>query len=74
MKANYEVQGERGLKAHFEFADHSKLTLVTNFGADVVSGIELPSAPMIYASEEATADLLEKGTLPPWSVVWFLES
>jgi hypothetical protein len=74
MKANYEVQGDRSLKVHWEFPDHSKLTLVTTFGAGVVTGIELPSARVIYASEEATNDLLKKGTLPPWSVVWYLES
>jgi maltooligosyltrehalose trehalohydrolase len=74
MKANYEVQGDRGLKAHWEFPNHSKLTLLTNFGADVMSGIEPPHAPVIYASDEVTNDLLNKGTLPPWSVVWCLES
>jgi len=74
IKANYEVEGDRGLKVHWEFPDHSKLTLLTNFGADVLSGIEPPDAPVIYASAEVTDDLLKNGTLPPWSVVWFLES
>ena len=33
-------------------------------------------AEMIYASEEVTDECAEagEGTLPPWSVVWFLES
>ena len=58
----------------WEFPDHSKLTLLTNFGADVVTEIEPPDAPVIYASDEVTDDLLKEGTLPPWSVVWCLES
>jgi 1,4-alpha-glucan branching enzyme len=74
IKAHYEVQGDRGLKVRWEFPDHSKLTLLTNFGTHVISGIEPPNAPVIYASDEVTDGLLKEGTLPPWSVVWYLES
>jgi maltooligosyltrehalose trehalohydrolase len=74
IRANYKVEGDHGLKVRWEFPDHSKLTLLTNFGADVVTEIEPPDAPVIYASDEVTDDLLKEGTLPPWSVVWCLES
>ncbi|MHB8215741.1 MAG: malto-oligosyltrehalose trehalohydrolase [Candidatus Sulfotelmatobacter sp.] len=74
MKANYEVQENCGLSARWEFPDRSKLTLLTNLGADEVSGITIPHAQMIYASKEVNDDTLKEGTLPAWSVVWFLES
>ena len=58
----------------WEFPDHSKLTLQTNFGADGVTEIEPPDAPVIYASDEVTDNALKEGMLPPWFVAWFLES
>lgn len=74
MKANYEVQENRGLSAHWDFPDRSKLTLLANLAADAISGITIPYAQMIYASKEVNDNTLKEGTLPAWSVVWFLES
>ncbi len=75
IKAGYEVPEDRGgLSAHWQFPDRSKLTLLANLAAHPLSGITVPSAQMIYASAEVNDDVLEKGTLPPWSVVWFLQS
>jgi malto-oligosyltrehalose trehalohydrolase len=73
IKANYEVQENYGLTVHWQFPDNSKLTLLANLSAEMVSGINLPNGPVIYASEEVTNDSLKKGTLPPWAVVWSLE-
>jgi malto-oligosyltrehalose trehalohydrolase len=75
IKAGYEVHEDRGgLSAHWQFPDRSKLTLLANLAAHPLSGITVPSAQMIYASAEVNDDVLQKGTLPPWSVVWFLQS
>jgi malto-oligosyltrehalose trehalohydrolase len=74
IKANYEVQENHGLTVHWQFPDNSKLTLLANLSAEMVSGINLPNGQVIYASEEVTNDSLKKGTLPPWAVVWSLES
>ncbi|HXM67656.1 MAG TPA: malto-oligosyltrehalose trehalohydrolase [Candidatus Acidoferrum sp.] len=75
VKANYAPHGDRGgLSAHWEFRDGSKLTLVANIGPYVLSEIPFPSGQKIYATEEVTEESLKAGTLPAWSVVWFLKS
>jgi maltooligosyltrehalose trehalohydrolase len=73
LTASYEVRGDQGLTAHWYFPDDSKLTLVANLGAKPMPGLTSPSAQVIYASEEVSADALQQGPLPGWSVVWFLK-
>ena len=73
VKADYEVHGDRGLIASWEFPDRSKLVLMANLGGDSLSGLSAPPLAVIYASDGVSATLKE-GTLPPWSVVWFLET
>ena len=72
VNADYEVQGDRGLAAHWKFSDQSELILMANLGTDSLSGLILPVWQVIYASEQVNADDLKRGTLLPWSVVWFL--
>ena len=74
IDADYEVHGDRGITARWKFADHSKLMLMANLGTDSLSGMASPVSPVIFASEEVTGEALKQGTLPPWSVVWFLQS
>ncbi|MCU1302234.1 MAG: malto-oligosyltrehalose trehalohydrolase [Candidatus Sulfotelmatobacter sp.] len=75
VKAGYEVyEDSSGLTSHWQFPDGSKLTLVANLGANTLTGVTIPEAQMIYASDEVSDTTLKKGILPPWSVVWFLES
>ena len=74
VNANYEVKGRRGLTASWKFPDDSELILMANLGPDSVSGLTLASSKVIYVSEEVIASTLREGTLPPWSVVWFLQS
>jgi malto-oligosyltrehalose trehalohydrolase len=74
LSADYEVHGDRGLTAHWKFSDQSELILVANLGTDSLSGLILPVSPVIYASEQVNGEALKRGTLLPWSVVWFLES
>ena len=73
MSSAYETVGERGLTAHWNFPDNAKLSLIANLGNDPLSGLTIPGSQVIYASDEVDAVALKQGTLPPWSVAWFLE-
>jgi hypothetical protein len=68
------MHGHHGLSVNWRFPDRSKLTLLANLGTVSLSELTPPAAQMIYASEKVSADTLQQGTLPAWSVVWFLES
>ena len=61
-------------RACWKFPDDSELILMANLGADSLSGLTPPASQVIYVSEEVSASTLREGTLPPWSVVWFLQS
>ncbi|MFY9842429.1 MAG: malto-oligosyltrehalose trehalohydrolase [Terriglobales bacterium] len=73
IKPDYEVHGDCGLSARWKFADNSTCTLMTNLGAAPLSGLATPASQIIYASDEVSMDVLQRGTLPAWSVVWFLK-
>ncbi len=72
--AHYEVHGDRGLNAHWDFPDGSKLDLLANLGSVSLSGLTPPQSQLIYASEEGGGDALARGTMPAWCVAWFLKS
>ncbi|MFZ0201080.1 MAG: malto-oligosyltrehalose trehalohydrolase [Candidatus Sulfotelmatobacter sp.] len=72
--ASYERHGDRGLTAEWIFADQAKLTLLGNLGSDRLSEVALSDSQIIYASDDACESDLRQGTLPAWSVVWFLKS
>jgi maltooligosyltrehalose trehalohydrolase len=74
IKARHEVHGGRGLTARWDFPDGAKLDLLANLGSTSLTGFATPTSQVIYASEEVNADALKRGTLPAWSVGWFLES
>jgi maltooligosyltrehalose trehalohydrolase len=74
LKANYHSHGNCGLTVHWRFADNAALTLLANLGPESSSPFTPPEAPMIYASDEVSPEALKRGTLPAWSVVWFLQS
>ncbi len=74
IKAHYGVHENRGLSAHWEFPDGSKLTLLANLGTASLSGLTAPACQPIFASEEVNDNALQSGALPAWSVVWFMES
>ena len=78
IEAKYEVLGVRGLRAYWKFKDGAKLTVLANLGADPLGGISAAGSPL-YRTDNASVDSLEpdsleEGELPPWSVVWSLES
>lgn len=74
IKADYEVSKNHGLTVNWVFQDRSRLTLVANLGAEDLAGITPPSFPVIYATEQVSAEGLKRKRLPPWSVTWFLKS
>ena len=67
------VHSDRALTAEWHFSDRSKLTLRANLGTHPLVGLTPPAGQIIYASEGVNADTLQRGTLPPWSVAWFLK-
>ena len=73
FKADCKIHGDQGLTARWEFPDSSKLILLANLGTEPLSGVAPVSAPIVYATDEVSADALKQGTLPAWSVMWFLE-
>jgi maltooligosyltrehalose trehalohydrolase len=78
IKANYEARGSK-LTAEWNFSD-AKLTLLANLGTDSISAVTVPDSTIIYASEDVASEdvqgneLPPPGALPPWSVVWSLQS
>ena len=74
IKAFYEVHGDHGLIAHWDFPDGSKLALLANLSSASLTGFAVPASQVIYTSEGVNTDALRQGTLPAWSVAWFLES
>jgi len=70
----YNVRGDRGLTALWHFPDHAELALIANLGPELLPGFEPASAPLIYATNKSSIAGLGEGTLPPWSVLWFLKT
>ena len=71
--SGYEAQGERGLTVHWELSDRSQLSLMVNLGPGSLSGFTRPESQIIFASDGVSADALNRGTLPGWSVVWLVK-
>ncbi|HWY57399.1 MAG TPA: malto-oligosyltrehalose trehalohydrolase [Terriglobales bacterium] len=74
LSSGYEIHGEHGLTAYWKLPDRSKLILMANLGTDSFPGVTPPVSQIIYKSEGVSANSLKQGKLPPWSVVWGLES
>jgi len=75
IEANYEVIGNTGITAYWKLTDASQLILFANLGAESVSSTaSLPSRSQVIFESEQAAEGFANGTLPGWSVVWFLES
>lgn len=71
-KGSFETLGERGLLVNWQFSSDVRLRLVTNLGSEVLTA-ERPAGRVIFSTPSAEAALAE-GALPPWSVLWLLES
>jgi maltooligosyltrehalose trehalohydrolase len=74
LEAEYEVHGDRALTVHWKFPDPAEeLVLIANLGSDSLSGPASSASNVIYASDGLSADAIARGTMRPWSVVWFLK-
>jgi maltooligosyltrehalose trehalohydrolase len=74
IDATYLICEGRGLNVQWMFGDASRLDLLANLGPAPLTILEAVNYPIIYSSEQVCGDELRRGTLPPWSVVWFLQS
>ena len=72
IQAHYEALEDRGISAHWDFPDGAKLDLMANLSEDSLAALPAPTSQLIYASEEVSEDAVKRGTLPAWSVAWFL--
>jgi maltooligosyltrehalose trehalohydrolase len=66
--------GDRSATIEWRLGDGRKLTLLANLGTTPVLGVEQPASPLLFASEGDVVPSLNAGTLPPWSVAWYLEN
>lgn len=74
VRASYRTHEGGGLSVEWDFGEGSKLGLLANLNSDPISSMTLESSPIIYNSEQVREEELRRGILPPWSVVWFLQS
>ncbi len=68
-----EALGPRAVRAAWRLGDGSRLTLLACLGPDGLERVELPQGRIVHASAADVGPALEQGTLPAWSVAWFLE-
>ena len=65
----FRLAGERGLDVDWTLGDGSTLTLLANLAPEPGDGFEKPpSSRLVYATGGEPDD----GSLPPWSVAWYL--
>ncbi len=69
--AAFTLIAHRAVEVTWSLGEGSRLALLANLGEDPLSGVTRPSGELLYATER---HLPEEGSLPPWSVAWFLES
>jgi 1,4-alpha-glucan branching enzyme len=75
VDADYELHGDRSLTVRWRFPNRAEeLILTANLGNDSLVVSLPPASTVIFATEEVSVDAILQGTLPPWSVVWFLKS
>jgi maltooligosyltrehalose trehalohydrolase len=73
VQAEYQILADTGLNVRWNFADGSKLTLLANLGAKLISDLPAQAGRPFYGTEETSSDMLQNRTLPPWSVAWFFQ-
>jgi glycogen debranching enzyme GlgX/malto-oligosyltrehalose trehalohydrolase len=70
---SYQVLSDRGLSVQWRLGDDSRLSLLGNYADEPLGDAKRPPGVLLYSSDTALEESLAKGTLPPWSVAWFLE-
>ncbi|MBU0674478.1 MAG: malto-oligosyltrehalose trehalohydrolase [Proteobacteria bacterium] len=70
----FYVLGERSLLVEWRLGDDSILRLLANGGEKTISSLPEIRGTVFYESEPGLEAGLRHGTLPGWSVAWFLEA
>ena len=70
----HRVFQRHGLAVDWTLGDGSRLHLVCNLGDTALSGVVLPRGRTIHAHPASLRDRPDDGALPPWSVLWLLET
>jgi maltooligosyltrehalose trehalohydrolase len=66
--------GDTGVRVAWNLGDGSRLTLVANLGAGgTPCEVAAPKGEVLFQIVPGLAENLATGTLPGWSVIWFLE-
>lgn len=71
--SRYYLIGKRALLVEWRLGDGSMLRLVANADEKTLSAIPEVRGTVFYESEPGLASRLRHGSIPPWSVAWFLE-
>jgi maltooligosyltrehalose trehalohydrolase len=64
----------RSMHIEWRLGDGARLHLIANLGMVPVLNVVQPQAPLLFTSEGDVGPSLNAGTLPPWSVAWYLEN
>jgi hypothetical protein len=54
--------------------DGSELLLLVNLADEPLQGIELPPGRVLYSSHVEAQEQRENDQLPPWFVIWYLNT
>ena len=77
--AVFKLIGASGMVVLWRLGDGARLTLLANLGDNAVEGellvpkLELGNERTIYLSQQELPDSFAAGSMPPWSVAWFIE-
>jgi maltooligosyltrehalose trehalohydrolase len=65
---------DTGVRVAWNLGDGSRLTLVANLGAgETPCEAAVPAGEVLFETAPGLAESVAAGTLPGWSVIWFLE-
>jgi 1,4-alpha-glucan branching enzyme/maltooligosyltrehalose trehalohydrolase len=71
---SYILLNEQALSVRWILGDQSKLLLLANLGETVLSDIPFPKGQTLYTTHTDFLSQLTNGHLPPWSVIWTLQT
>jgi maltooligosyltrehalose trehalohydrolase len=72
--AGYEMISTHCISAHWKLGDGVLLQLTANLSGEDETVTVKPRGKVIYASSDNVLDRISAGKLPPWSVIWLLET
>jgi maltooligosyltrehalose trehalohydrolase len=70
--STFTVGQSNSLAVDWKLANKVTLRLIANLGSNSVTPPAAPAGRLIYSTVEDIPEKLNNGTMPPWSVAWFL--